>query len=183
MHNLRADERISIELREMYQRCGYLPYKVNQFEEYDLYMRNKRFLTSENVLAFSDMDGKLMALKPDVTLSIVKNTKDSADTTKVSYAERVYRVPRGGKCFKEIMQTGLEVIGRVDAYTMGEVLTLAARSLAAISSRCALDVADLGIVSGILAEENLSDDLSAQILERISDKNLHGLKSLCAQAL
>ena len=86
MHNLRADERISIELREMYQRCGYLPYKVNQFEEYDLYMRNKRFLTSENVLAFSDMDGKLMALKPDVTLSIVKNTKDSADTTKVSYA-------------------------------------------------------------------------------------------------
>ena len=180
MRNLRADERISIELREMYRQRGYLPYKVNQFEEYDLYMRNKRFLMSENVLAFSDMDGKLMALKPDVTLSIVKNTKDSPDTTKVSYAERVYRVPRGGKCFKEIMQTGLEVIGRVDAYTMGEVLMLAARSLAAISESYVLDVADLGIVSGILAEENLSDDLCAQILALISDKNLHGLKALCA---
>lgn len=182
MRNLRADERISIELREMYQRHGYLPYKVNQFEEYDLYMRNKRFLTGEHVLAFSDMDGKLMALKPDVTLSIVKNTKDSADTTKVSYAERVYRVPRGGKCFKEIMQTGLEVIGRVDAYTMGEVLTLAARSLAAIHPRCALDVADLGIVSGILAEEEMSDTLRAQLLSLIGDKNLHGLKALCAKA-
>ena len=181
MRNLRADERISIVLRELYQQYGYLPYKVNQFEEYDLYMRNKRFLMSENVIAFSDMDGKLMAMKPDVTLSIIKNTRDSADTTKVSYAERVYRVPRGEKGFKEIMQTGLEVIGRVDAYTMGEVLMLAARSLDMISSEYALDIADLGIVSGILGETDLGDAQRAQLLALISDKNLHGLKAQCDQ--
>lgn len=181
MRNLRADERISMELRKLYRQYGYLPYKVNQFEEYDLYMRNKRFLTSEHVLAFSDMDGKLMALKPDVTLSIIKNTCDSADTTKVSYAERVYRVPRGAKGFKEIMQTGLEVIGRVDAYAMGEVLMLASRSLAMISEDYALDVADLGIVSGILGETGLGDAQRARLLSLISDKNLHGLKETCAQ--
>ena len=179
MRNLRADERISIELRELYQQYGYLPYKVNRFEEYDLYMRNKRFLMSENVIAFSDMDGKLMAMKPDVTLSIIKNTRDSADTTKVSYAERVYRVPRGEKGFKEIMQTGLEAIGRVDAYAMGEVLILAAKSLEMISTDYALDVADLGIVSGILRKTDLSDAQRAQLLLLISDKNLHGLKAQC----
>lgn len=177
MRNLRADERMSIELRSLYQRHGYLPYRVNQFEEYDLYMRNKRFLISEHVLAFSDMDGKLMALKPDVTLSIVKNTKDSADTTKVSYAERVYRVPRGEHRFKEIMQTGLEVIGRVDDYTMGEVLALAAGSLQAIGPRWALDVADLDIVSGIL--EPIEESVRAQMLALISEKNLNGLRALC----
>ena len=179
MRNLRADERISIELRRLYQQYGYLPYKVNQFEEYDLYMRNKRFLMSENVIAFSDMDGKLMAMKPDVTLSIIKNTGDNADTTKVSYAERVYRVPRGEKGFKEIMQTGLEVIGRVDAYTMGEVLMLAARSLETIQADYALDVADLGIVSGILEHADLTDAQRAQLLSLISEKNLHGLKAQC----
>ena len=179
MRNLRADERISIELRKLYQQYGYLPYKVNQFEEYDLYMRNKRFLMSENVIAFSDMDGKLMAMKPDVTLSIIKNTSDSANTTKVSYAERVYRVPRGEKSFKEIMQTGLEVIGRVDAYTMGEVLMLAAKSLEAIRPDYVLDVADLGIVSGILETADLTDAQRAQLLALISDKNLHGLKAQC----
>ena len=179
MRNLRADERVSIELREMYQQYGYLPYKVNQFEEYDLYMRNKRFLMSENVIAFSDMDGKLMAMKPDVTLSIIKNTGDSGETTKVSYAERVYRVPRGAKGFKEIMQTGLEVIGRVDAYAMGEVLMLAARSLEMISDDYALDIADLGIVSGILEGCDLTDAQRAQLIALISDKNLHGLKALC----
>lgn len=179
MRNLRADERISIELREMYQQYGYLPYKVNQFEEYDLYMRNKRFLLSENVIAFSDMDGKLMAMKPDVTLSIIKNTGDSGETKKVSYAERVYRVPRGAKGFKEIMQTGLEVIGQVDAYAMGEVLMLAARSLERISADYALDIADLGIVSGILSETGLDDAGRAQLLSLIRDKNLHGLKAQC----
>ena len=179
MRNLRADERISIALREMYQQHGYLPYKVNQFEEYDLYMRNKRFLMSENVIAFSDMDGKLMAMKPDVTLSIIKNTSDSAETIKVSYAERVYRVPRGAKGFKEIMQTGLEVIGKVDNFAMGEVLMLAVRSLAAISDSYALDIADLGIVSGILEETALDDNRRAQLLALISEKNLHGLKETC----
>jgi len=179
MRNLRADERISIELRRMYMRYGYLPYKVNQFEEYDLYMRNKRFLISENVLAFSDMDGKLMAMKPDVTLSIIKNTSDRADTTKVSYAERVYRVPRGAKGFKEIMQAGLEVIGRVDAYAMGEVLMLASQSLAAISDEYALDIADLGVVSGILEKTALDEAQRAQLLALISEKNLHGLKAQC----
>lgn len=181
MLNLRADERISIELRELYRRMGYLPYKVNQFEEYDLYMQNKRFLASEHVLSFSDMDGKLMALKPDVTLSIIKNTQDDGEMRKLCYAERVYRVPRGAQGFKEIMQVGLEVIGALDAYAMGEVLMLAARSLAVISDSWALDIADLGIVSGILSEAELTDGQQSQLLSLISDKNLHGLSSLCRE--
>lgn len=181
MRNLRADERVSVQLREMYRQMGYLPYKVSQFEEYDLYMRNKRFLASEHVLSFSDTDGKLMALKPDVTLSIIKNTQEDGDTRKLCYAERVYRVPRGAQGFKEIMQTGLEVIGTVDVMAMGEVLALAAKSLAAISDSWALDIADLGIVSGILAEEELTDSQCAQLLSLISDKNLHGLRALCGE--
>ena len=181
MRSLRADERASIQLREMYRQMGYLPYQVSQFEEYDLYMRNKRFLASEHVLSFSDLDGKLMALKPDVTLSIIRNTRDDGETRKLCYAERVYRVPRGAKCFKEIMQTGLEVIGSVDAYAMGEVLMLAARSLAAISGSWALDIADLGIVSGILEGTELTDGARAQLLALISDKNLHGLQALCRE--
>ena len=77
MTGLRADERISIELRELYRQMGYLPYKVNQFEEYDLYMQNKRFLASEHVLSFSDMDGQLMALKPRYAQALLCRTRVS----------------------------------------------------------------------------------------------------------
>ena len=63
-------------LRSLYSKYGYSQYKMNKFEEYDLYVKNKDFLISDSVITFTDTNGKLMALKPDVTLSIIKNTKD-----------------------------------------------------------------------------------------------------------
>ena len=68
----RNDEIAVYNLRELYQSYGYNLYKINRFEEYDLYARNKNFLVSENILTFTDTNGRLMALKPDVTLSLIK---------------------------------------------------------------------------------------------------------------
>lgn len=178
---LRMDERISIALRALYRQYGYLPYQVNTFEEYDLYMRSRSMLSSEQILTFPGAGGALMALKPDITLSIVKNTKDEDTPLKVFYAERIYRVPRGADGFKEIMQTGVECIGCVDDYAMGEVLLLAAKSLEAISPAYMLDVSDMGFVSAILSMAQITPDERAQLLEAISAKNLHGLSALCAR--
>ena len=178
---LTNQERIGFELRELYLGCGYRPYKVGKFEEYDLYMRNKKFLASEQVLTFSDTNGKLKALKPDVTLSIVKNAKDDGRTQKLCYTETVYRVPRNAYGFREIMQAGLECIGRVDDYAAGEVLMLAARSLQKISARYVLDVSDVGVLSGVLAEEPIGDSECARLLSLVGEKNLHGLASACAE--
>lgn len=75
--NLKYDEQAVFLLRSLYSKYGYKQYKMRKFEEYDLYVRNKDFLISDSVITFTDTNGKLMALKPDVTLSIVKNTKDS----------------------------------------------------------------------------------------------------------
>ena len=177
---MKTDERVSIALRALYQSYGYRPYKVSRFEEYDLYMRNKRFLTSEHVLAFSDMDGRLLALKPDVTLSVVKNTRDEDAPIRLCYAESVYRVPKNACGFREIMQTGVECIGGVDDYASGEVLMLAARSLAAISPSYALDVADMSIPAGVLADAE--EGLRGELLALIAQKNLHGLTALCEEA-
>ena len=178
---LTIQERILFQLRELYLSCGYRPYKVGKFEEYDLYMRNKKFLASEQVLTFSDTNGKLKALKPDVTLSIVKNAKDDGRTQKLCYTETVYRVPRNAYGFREIMQTGLECIGRVDEYAAGEVLMLAARSLSAISERYVLDVSDVGVLSGVLAEEPIGDGECARLLSLVGEKNQHGLAAACAE--
>jgi hypothetical protein len=99
---LRTDEKITFKLRELYRDWGYVQYRVGKFEEYDLYMQNKNFLASEQILTFSDTNGKLMALKPDITLSIIKNTKDGGGTKKLFYSEHVYRVPKNAYGFKEI---------------------------------------------------------------------------------
>ena len=74
---LKNNERAIFTLREIYKHYGYLPFKMSKFEEYDLYVRNKDFLIGDSVITFNDTNGKLLALKPDVTLSIIKNSTDS----------------------------------------------------------------------------------------------------------
>lgn len=176
---LRTDERITLKLRELYQNWGYIQYRVGKFEAYDLYMQNKNFLASEQILTFSDTNGKLMALKPDITLSIIKNTKDDGVTKKLFYSENVYRVPRNAYGFKEIMQTGLECMGAVDRFSTAEVLMLAAESLKTISECYVLDVSHVGIVSGILDAEIISGSTKEAILEAVSNKNIHACENIC----
>ena len=131
---LKSDEKIIFNLRSLYSKYGYSQFKMSKFEEYDMYVSNKDFLISDNVITFTDTNGKLMALKPDVTLSIIKNAKDiEGYVQKLYYNENVYRVSKGTDSFKEIMQVGLECIGDIDEYSICEVLLLAAKSLKKIS--------------------------------------------------
>ncbi len=174
---MRKEDNITYELGRIYEKYGYQSYKVSEFEEYDLYAKNKEFLVSSRILTFNDINGKLMALKPDVTLSIIKNTKDDDKTKKVYYTEHVYRVPHNGYGFREITQTGLECIGDIDTYTICEVINLAAASLSTISERYILDISDVGIINGIL--EGIDEDVKGKLLEVIGEKNAHGIRSTC----
>ena len=174
-----GEERALVKLRSLYKSYGYLPYKMSKFEEYDLYAGNKDFLVSDRVITFNDTDGKLLALKPDVTLSIIKNSVADGEKRKVYYNENVYRVSKSTGQFKEIMQAGLECIGEVDITDVFEVVTLAARSLECISPDYVLDLSHMGILSALLSE--LPDSLSGRISSLIADKNAHELTSLCAE--
>ena len=173
-------ERVSFELRSLYNRYGYSQYKMSKFEEYDLYARNKDFLISDRVITFMDTNGKLMALKPDVTLSIVKNSKDlPSSVQKLYYHENVYRVAKGTQGFKELMQVGLECLGNIDDYCISEVLLLAAESLRSISEDSVLDISHLGLLSELIDALGIPHSSKAEVLRCIGQKNLHELTALC----
>lgn len=177
---LKTEERAAIKLRSLYKSYGYQPFKMSKFEEYDLYVRNKDFLVSDRVITFNDTSGKLLALKPDVTLSIIKNSKGKAlEKYKAYYSENVYRVSGATGQFKEIMQTGLECIGEVSALDVLEVVTLAAESLAAVSEDFVLDISHMGIVTAILAECGSNREFSRRVTEHIAEKNAHEIPALC----
>ena len=180
MTNLSA-EAVTASLRSLYSRYGYCRYKMNKFEEYDLYARNKDFLISDSVITFTDTNGKLMALKPDVTLSIVKNTRDEPGIRKLYYNENVYRVSKGSHSFKEIMQMGLEAIGEIDEYCIYEVLKLAAESLSCTGRSCVLEISHLGLLSSALGHAGIGQEEQKDIIRCIGEKNLHELQSICLQ--
>ena len=175
---MRTEEKVIFALRELYTKYGYLQFKMSKFEEYDLYVRNKDFLVSDSVITFNDTNGKLLALKPDVTLSIIKNSSDDNESVqKLYYNENVYRISKNTHSFKEIMQTGLECIGNINTYNVCEVLTLAAKSLASISDTYVLDLSHMGLISSVL--DGINDETKKLILKYISEKNTHDLSTLC----
>ena len=180
---LKYEEKLNMSLRELYGAYGYLPFRMSRFEEYDLYVSNKSFLVSDSVITFTDTDGKLLALKPDVTLSIVKNCRPAEGTVeKLYYNENVFRVSRGTRDFREIMQTGLECIGALDTAALAEVVTLAAESLAIIDKGYVLDLSHLGGVGAAIDALALDDGARAEILTALGGKNPHAMRAVLAAA-
>lgn len=166
------------ELCLRYRGHGYKHYKMSKFEEYDFYARNRSFLVSNRVITFTDLHGRLMALKPDVTLSIVKNATGGAGAVeKVYYTEKVYRAEKGE--FREITQAGLECVGDLAPYDTAEVLLLALESLALTGAAYTLDLSHMGFLSGLLNAAALPEEDGKRLLDAISAKNVHQLRALC----
>ncbi len=159
---LQRGEKYIFALRELYINNGFVPYRMSKFEEYDLYARNKDFLVSDNVITFTDTDGKLMALKPDVTLSIIKNSKDlPEELQKVYYNENVYRVSSGTGSFKELMQAGVECFGNVSEQEVVDVLLLAVDSMKLLSNDIVLAISNIDLIKKVADDEGLMNQLLA----------------------
>ena len=179
---LKNEEKAVFALRALYRQYGYLPYKMSKFEDYEYYIRNKDFLVSDRIITFNDTNGRLLALKPDVTLSIIKNGEDVPGCKrKVYYNENVYRVSGNTHQFKEIMQAGLECIGDIDVYDIFEAVSLAAQSLALISEDFVLQISHLGILSAALDRVCPDKVFQQKALNFIESKNAHDLTRLCQE--
>ena len=175
---LKSEEKFAFALRSLYSRFGYGRYKMNKFEEYDLYVRNKDFLISDGVITFTDTNGKLLALKPDVTLSIIKNTKDvKGFVQKLYYDEHVYRISKDSHSFREIAQTGLECIGDISVPEICEVVYLALMSLQSISESYILDLSHAGLMTALFDCIGIEKEDKSKVVSFINEKNYDGVKS------
>ena len=174
--NLKPEEQAIYTLRSLYEKYGYKKYKISHFEEYSLYLKYKNFLKSQKILNFTNLDGKLLALKPDVTLSIIKNIKDEKfKVEKLFYTETVYRENLQSNTFKEINQMGLEYIGDIDNYAVAEVIYLAKKSLENISDNYILELGHMGFISAFLESLQISTEDVYEILQYIKAKSSHEL--------
>ena len=174
---LKPEEQVTLKLRGLYERFGYKKYKMSKFEEYSLYSENKDFLAGDKIITFTDLDGRLMALKPDVTLSIIKNSNISEDTAeKAYYLENVYRESKDSRNFKEINQMGLELIGALDDYGITEVLSLAADTLAAVSPDYILEFSHMDYVVALLGSLEISEQTKFKLLRLIRTRNVDGIR-------
>ena len=175
---LRKEEKAIFDLRALYESYGYKRYKMSKFEEYDLYAENRSFIAGGNIITFNDTHGKLLALKPDVTLSIVKNAA-SGERLKEYYNENLYRAVDGE--YREIMQVGIESIGEIDLYTLCEVIMLAKKSLARISPNYILDLSSAAFVGGLFEGASIPYEARLGLLDCVTGKNTHDMDRIARE--
>ena len=181
--NLQPKERASFALRALYEAAGCRKYHMGRFEEYGLYQANRSFLSSEQVITFTDLDGRLLALKPDVTLSIAKTAQPApGETLRYYYHENVYRPSAESHTFKEIGQMGLEMLGAVGEVQVQQAVCLAARSLDALGAEWVLEVSHMGYLFGLFDALGVPDAARAKLLEKLREKNAHELRAAAGAA-
>lgn len=181
INSLKKEEKVTLDLRRHYEIFGYKRIKLSKFEDYELYTNNRDILGKEGILTFTNNTGKLMALRPDVTLSLLKKTSDTSLSTlnKLYYIETIYRRVRETGEFRELKQIGVECFGSKDDYSNLEIIQLALESLHAIDNNYILSVSHLGFLGGLLNElPNGNSNIKQQILSFISEKNTHDLERL-----
>ncbi|MCI8332393.1 MAG: hypothetical protein HFE78_06175 [Clostridiales bacterium] len=176
------EEQLVLSLSSLYEQYSYEKYSMAKFEEYSFYSDNRKFMPGEGMIAFNSSDGRLMALKPDITLSIVKNAKMSRESrTKLYYNESVFRISDETHDYREIKQTGVEVLGDIDAYAQAELFFLALLSLREIDEDFVLSVSHMGIVAHFVDGLALPVETKKQLIRCFSRKSVHELQSLCQQ--
>lgn len=178
---LRRDEEYVLELRRLYESFGYKKFKMSKFEQYELYSENKSFLKNGNIITVSDPKGRLLALKPDITLSIVKNLRAASLPEKLYYNESVYFSDSEAGEIKETTQVGLEYIGDLDIRALAEILILSAESLEGVDEDYRIAISHMSFLSDILASASISESAREKISNTVSQKNLHGLLDLCSK--
>ena len=176
-------ERSTLRLRVLYEQAGYRKYRCSRFEEYSLYQQNERFLADSQVVTFTDLDGHLRAIKPDVTLSIAKNAQPApGECKKYYYTEQICRPSRESHTFTEISQMGLECIGAVGPAGQAEVVGLALQSLASLEVPTVLELSHMGFVTALLDELGVESSARPRLLELLRDKNAHELRAAALAA-
>ena len=166
LDSLQPKERASFALRALYEAAGCRKYHMGRFEEYGLYQENRSFLSSEQVITFTDLDGRLLALKPDVTLSIAKTAQPApGEALRYYYHENVYRPSAESHTFQEISQMGLEMLGAVGEAQVQQAVRLAAQSLAQLGAAWVLEVSHMGYLFGLFDALGVPENARPGLLE------------------
>lgn len=179
--SLNGKENVLVRLGTLYKKYGYFELKMSKFERYDFYINNKNLITPSGLMTFTDINGDLLALRPDNTFSIAKRLRvGSSRVSKVYYHDDVHRMCIKTRRYEKFEQCGLECIGDIDLYNMCEVVGLAADSLKNISNETVLNISHLGVIISLLKDFSIEETQQFELFKFIENRNIVGIETICA---
>ncbi len=168
--------------RETFLHHNYRMVQPPTFEYYDVY--DAAVTSAENMFKFFDNDGRMLALRPDLTTSVARMaaTKPLGELPyRISYMGSAYRNDEAfsNSRQREFSQVGIELMGPDTADADAEVIGIAVETLIKCDVKAfQIDLGQVGFFKGLAKEAGLSDEVSDELSKQINDKNLVAIENI-----
>lgn len=167
---------------------GYREVETPMFEYYDVYAGNNgqisRGLEQESMFKFFDEQGRILALRPEITTSIARMTATKTEglplPLRFCYTGNVFRSERAyGERHREFTQSGIELIGASSPKADAEVIAAAIEALIALGIKeFHMEIGQVAFFNGLTAQAGLDSNDIEKLRERIDSKDRFGIKEL-----
>lgn len=182
-----AKRAISERITNIFKGYGYSEVITPGLEFYDVFNGKTRYFPQETMYKLVDGKNRIMVLRPDSTMPIARlaatRLRGEELPLKLFYNQNIFMVnPKDSGRDDEISQCGIEILGgRKDAADY-EVLTIAAKALAACDEDYRLEIGDSGIFRELLDNYSCDEDMADNIRGWIETKNIPQLETEFADA-
>lgn len=174
-------DKVIKDINQVFKSFGYRQILTPTFEYYDLFNEIEGTIEREEMFKFIDRHGRILVLRPDVTIPIARMGmsvyKEQKEALKFSYSTSVYRMQNenGGKA--EFTQSGIEFLGEEGIEADAEVLVIAIKSLLQCGFKdFKIDIGEASYFKSLLDEAKLSTIEINEIKKYIEAKNFTGLE-------
>jgi|BioPla2DNA2_1021312.scaffolds.fasta_scaffold01982_20 ATP phosphoribosyltransferase regulatory subunit len=168
-------------------RYGYYNVETPTFEYYDVFLEKKGDIHQKHIYKFSDREGDILALRPDMTPPIARigatAFKEEKKPIRLCYFGNAFRYNESlqGKT-REFSQAGVELLGINSDEADGEVIALAINSLLAAGlNDFQIDLGQVEFFKGILQEAGLNEEEGEELRQLIENKDFIGVEEFVEQ--
>lgn len=175
-------EEIKRFLEENMEIWGYEQIITPTLEYYDIFNSHPEGFKQEDMYKFFDNKGKILVLRPDMTIPIARvvstKLREYDRPIRIRYTSNIYRVNEafGGKA-NEITHCGAELIGKETLEGDLEVIFLSIKLLKSLGLEgFKIELGHMGIITSIFNEINITDELKEKIASLIERKRLGELE-------
>ena len=171
---------------ETFTRWGYREVITPTFEYLEVIESGAGEGIREELFLLQDRDGRLMALRPEMTIPIARivSTKfrDFEGVLRLFYNANIFRhaLPQMGR-YQEFYQLGVELIGASGAMADAEVIALAAEVLKKQDLDFKISLNHIGIFNNLLLQSGLTESAREGIKQLVLKKDLVGLNRMLSE--
>ncbi|MCH4188672.1 MAG: ATP phosphoribosyltransferase regulatory subunit [Megasphaera sp.] len=147
------------------------------FEDYDVYQHYFPQLRQQMIKTI-DTDGKVLVLRPDVTLPLVETAAREFprpdQLLKFGYVSTVFREYFGRSTYgKDFLQGGIEILGDSSSECDGEVIVMAAEILKAVGvNNIRIDMGTAAYTQALFDSLPLNEEEKNRLRDCLADRNM-----------